>query len=91
MYKEGVFFAIIVDDQLYFKVDDTNKKEYEKRGSKPFTYQASGRKRVSMSYWEVPAEILDDRQEVGRWAERSCEINRKLKNAPKKKISSKKI
>ena len=78
IYRDEVMFAIIVDDVLYFKVDDTNRGEYEKMGSRPFTYESRG-KRATMSYWEVPAEVLDDREEIGQWAERSYEISCKLK------------
>ena len=76
VYKDGSIFAIIVDDQLYFKVDDTNQSQYKKRGSKPFTYESRG-KSIAMSYWEVPADVIDDREEIVRWAEESHRINRK--------------
>ena len=75
IYKDDAIFAIIVDDQLYFKVDDTNKRTYQQHGSKPFTYRSRG-KSVSMSYWEVPAEVMDDRDEIKRWAEESHHISR---------------
>jgi len=39
IYKDGIIFGIIVDDELYFKVDDTNREEYEKMGSSPFVYR----------------------------------------------------
>lgn len=78
IYKEDVIFAIIVDDQLYFKVDKTNQGQYERHGSRPFTYQSRG-KSVAMSYWEVPAEVIDDREEVTRWAEESYHISRQGK------------
>ena len=75
IYKDGLIFAIIVDDQLYFKVDEANKGRYEKYGSRPFTYESRG-KSVKMSYWEVPAEVMDDRDEITRWAEESQLISR---------------
>jgi len=77
IYKENVMFAIIVEDELYFKVDETNREEFEKRGSRPFTYESRG-KTVTMSYWEVPAEVMDDPQEIRRWAEISFQIGRKI-------------
>ena len=80
LYKDGVLFAILVKDRLYFKVDETNKKDYVKKGCHPFTYRASGKKRVSMSYWEVPVEILEDREEMSRWAEKSYRINLRRDN-----------
>ena len=74
IYKDDAIFAIIVEDQLYFKVDDTNKSTYQQHGSKPFTYRSRG-KSISMSYWEVPAEVIEDREEIKRWAEESHRIS----------------
>ena len=76
IYQEDRMFAIIVDDQLYFKVGDKNRKDYERLGSKPFTYKARNRT-VKMSYWEVPADILDDRREITRWAEAAVQVSLK--------------
>ncbi len=69
LYKDDVIFGIIVDDELYFKVGDANRKVYEAAGSRPFEYQAKGRsKPTQMSYWQVPADVMDDRGEIRRWA-----------------------
>ena len=75
IYKDGVIFGIIADDELYFKVDETNRKKYEAAGSKPFTYDTKKRKKIVMSYWEVPPDILEDRDEIVRWVEESCRIS----------------
>lgn len=41
-YQEGVFFAIMYTDDLYFKVDEKNLLEYKKHKSKPFQYTKKG-------------------------------------------------
>lgn len=76
VYRDGVIFGIVVDDVLYFKVGKTNLKQYEAAGSSPFTYLAKGRKKVAMSYWEVPANVLDDRTALAEWALQSWRITR---------------
>ncbi len=82
LYKADIIFGIIVDDQLYFKVDATNQPQYERHGSRPFTYASRG-KSITMSYWEVPAEVIDDREAIARWAEESYHISRHGKaNSP---------
>ncbi len=78
LYKDGTIFGIVVDDTVYFKVDETSRPDYEKRGSTAFTYAAKGGKRVAMSYWEVPTEILEDREALAEWAERSLKISRRM-------------
>ena len=50
-------FAIIADETLYLKADDTNRAAFEAEGMGPFTYQAKDRVNT-MSYWEVPERLL---------------------------------
>jgi len=38
VYQDDCMFAIIVNDQLYFKGDATTRAEFEAKGLKPFTY-----------------------------------------------------
>jgi len=68
VYHEGIIFAIIAEDELYFKVADHNRAEYERRGSRPFTYTGhKNRKPTVMSYWLVPEEIMNDAELVEQW------------------------
>src|SRR3989344_5978605 len=67
IYKDGIFFALIADARLYFKVDDTNRTYFERAGSEPFRYSAKDKKAVMMSYWELPAEVMDDSHELREW------------------------
>ena len=71
IYKGNTIFGIIVEDELYFKVGDLNRKDYEKAGSEPFVYTAKGNKRIAMSYWKVPAEAMEDLQILEEWVEKS--------------------
>jgi DNA transformation protein len=70
IYKEGKIFAIIVEGELYFKVRDSNRSDFESRGSHPFTYENKGKK-VTMSYWLLPEEIMENREALFDWVERS--------------------
>jgi|CXWL01.1.fsa_nt_gi DNA transformation protein len=76
LYSEGVVFAIVIQDILYFKVDETNKEEYEALGSSPFTYTTKNGKRVALSYFRIPDDIFEDRDEMIRLAEISIGISR---------------
>ena len=60
LYSDGVFFGLIARDVLYFKVDDTNRGDYEARGSEPF--RPYDDRPYSMSYHEVPVEVLEKLQ-----------------------------
>lgn len=78
IYKNGVIFALIAYDELYFKVDESNKSQYKKFDSEPFTYEAKGKKNT-MSYWKVPIEILEDEEQIGVWLNQSYGISLKKK------------
>jgi DNA transformation protein len=70
LYRGDVFFAIISDGSLYFKVDDTNRPEYESRRMARFRPYRD-RPELSMTYYEVPADVIEDPEECVAWALRS--------------------
>ena len=78
IYKNGKIFAIIADGQLYFKVGDNNRSDYEKYASAPFTYMNHG-KPMQMSYWQLPQEIMDSKDQIEVWIEKSLSVGKKKK------------
>lgn len=85
VYRDGQIFAIVDDDMLYFKVDDTNRADYESAGSEPFTYETKG-KTNSLSYWLVPSDIMDDQDALSEWAEKAYQVGlHSQKKKPRKK------
>jgi DNA transformation protein len=70
LYQDEVFFGLLFNDTLYFKTGDSNRQEYESRGMAQFR-PYEDRPQVSFSYYEVPAEVLEDRHELVAWARRS--------------------
>lgn len=88
MYKDGIIFGLIVENQLYFKVDETTMEKYKKLGGKPFEYEMRG-KVSAMPYWLVPETILDNVEELRMWVEEAAEISLKAKLT--KKPAKKKI
>lgn len=84
LYHHGVFFAVIDDDQLFFKVDDLTRPRYEAAGSGPFTPMPD-REAPMRGYYEVPAAVLDDRDEIVAWAREALEVAGRAK--PKKRAA----
>jgi DNA transformation protein len=66
LYREGLMFALIVEDELYFKTDTENLARFEQADSHPFVYQSKTRT-VKMSYWSAPAASLDSAAEMSEW------------------------
>ncbi len=52
IFHESDMFALITNSGLHFKVNETNLTAYHKAGSKQFK---------PMPYYEVPADVLEDR------------------------------
>jgi DNA transformation protein len=57
IYKDGLIFAVIIKDELYFKANKNTEEFYKSHDSLPFTYQ--GKKGpVKMNYWKVDTDHL---------------------------------
>lgn len=65
LYRDGTFFAIVFRGRLHFRTSPATQPEYEARGMKPFRPNA---RQSLTSYYEVPAEVLEDAAELRRWA-----------------------
>ena len=72
LYADGIFFALIANDILYQKVDDTNRQDYESAGMDAFRPYPD--KTRSMQYFEVPVDVLEDQQELHAWARKSIAV-----------------
>ncbi len=72
IYFDGLFFALIADDVLYFKVDDSNRSDYEAAGMEPFRPFAD--KPNVMSYYEVPIEVLENKDRLHEWAQKALRV-----------------
>jgi len=73
LYLNNKIFAIIIDDELYFKADKATAEEFQKAGSHPFTYQR-GEKVIAMCYWYVPVEVIEDTDLLKIWFNKSIKI-----------------
>ena len=79
LYREGKMFGLIADDVAYLKVDDSNRDDFVKAGSSPFNPYPDKVKTTVMSYYEIPPEILENPDELSKWAQRSLAIQAKKK------------
>jgi DNA transformation protein len=70
LYCGELFFGLIFSDTLYFKVDDSNRADYQERGMSQFRPYAK-RSQVSLNYYEVPIEALEDSEQLVAWARKS--------------------
>ncbi len=73
LYYEELFFGLIAGDTLYFRVNDANRPDYETLGMNRFQPYAD-KPHLSFNYYEVPAHVLEDADELVVWARRSLEV-----------------
>jgi len=83
IYAGQLFFALVADDTLYFKVDDSNRPEFERLGMRPF--QPYGEGGEVMQYYQVPAEFLEDPDALRSLAEKSIAVAAHKKHKKKMK------
>jgi DNA transformation protein len=70
LYCDEIFFGIISEDTLYLRVDEASRPDYTSRGMQAFRPYAD-RPEVSMTYFEVPADVLEDAAELLTWSRRA--------------------
>ncbi len=68
LFRGGLMFGLVLRDALYFKVGDGNRAAFLAAGARPFAYQRRGAPAVLVSYYEVPAAVFDDPDELADWA-----------------------
>jgi DNA transformation protein and related proteins len=74
VYAGDLFFALLAGDVLYLKADDSTRGELEAAGGRPFRPYPD--REGVMQYYSVPAGILEDGDELVRWAKKSVTVAR---------------
>ena len=69
LYYNQIFFGILHKGRLYFKTNDQTRPAYKKCGMQPFR---PSDKQTLKNYYEVPPDILEDGDELIRWAEQAA-------------------
>lgn len=64
----GVQFGFVMKGSLYLRVNDKTRPNFEALGAAPFTYAGRTDKVTVATYYEAPSEVVDDPDELGRWA-----------------------
>jgi DNA transformation protein and related proteins len=87
LFRSGVMFALIAHDTLYLKTDERNRGAFEAAGTRPFVYSRKS-EQIALSYWEAPAELFDEPEDMIAWARRALDAamaNQKARKRPRRK------
>ena len=82
LYADGLFFALIDEDTVYFKTDALTRPEFEARGMPPF--RPGGEGGGVMAYHALPDDVLEDVELLGAWVARALDVARRAKGRTKK-------
>ncbi|WP_192735103.1 TfoX/Sxy family protein [Bradyrhizobium sp. OAE829] len=68
VFCDGVMFAMVTDNTLYFRVDDENREIFkEAEAFPPLNYAKKGAM-IDLSFWRVPERLFDEPDELIIWA-----------------------
>lgn len=70
-FKEGKMFAGIMGGQLCLKVDGTNQADFEAAGMTKYNPKKMGK---GLPYFEVPLDVLEDKEQLKKWGIKSWKI-----------------
>ncbi len=73
LYFDSLFFALVADDVLYFKVDDSNRPDYEEASMEAF--RPFPDKNTVMGYYQVPIDVLENRDTLRDWAGKAVRVS----------------
>lgn len=71
IYSGDLFFALIAEDKLYFKVSDLNRADFEAIGMGPFFPYDSP---TPMGYYEVPEDLIVRPDELRIWIDKALAV-----------------
>ena len=85
LYYNGMAFAIVEDDELYFKGSEDLADWYFFRGSEQFSYMMKDEER-HLAYFSVPPEVYEDQTFLQEWLSVALSVAKPPK-AKKKKVN----
>lgn len=86
IYSGETFFALIDDDVLYLKVDDSTRPEFERAGCEAF--RPYGDDRESTNYYSVPLAVLEDAETLAAWGRKAIAAALRTKQRPRRRSAA---
>jgi DNA transformation protein and related proteins len=82
---DGTNFALALRSGLYFRADEATIPRFKAEGCGPFQYQTRAKTVTVNSYWQLPARLFDDVEELSQWARAALAAAQRaaLKKRPK--------
>ena len=75
VYHQGLIIAVEVDGEILLKADEETAPLFEAAGAQRWAYAGKKDKPISMPYWSVPDDAVDDPEDFARWARLAFEAS----------------
>lgn len=87
LYCEGIVFAIVDDDAVWFKADAASDALWDAEGCARFTFAMGEGRTGSMNYRRAPEDVYDDADAMRRWAQPAIEAGRRAPVRKKRPVA----
>ena len=78
VFCDGVMFAMVTENTLYFRVDEENRAAFsEAECFPPLNYAKQG-STIDLSFWRVPERLFDEPDELVAWAQAALSAARRV-------------
>lgn len=69
VFCDGVMFAMVTENALYFRVDEENQATFSEAEAFPSLNYAKQGSTIDLSFWRVPERLFDEPDELVAWAQ----------------------
>jgi DNA transformation protein and related proteins len=78
VFCDGLMFAMVNDDTLYFRVDAHNREAFREAASFPPLNYAKGGRTIDLAFWRAPERLWDEPDELVIWARTAMAAARRV-------------
>jgi len=89
LFRDGLMFAIVHEEKLYFKTSEESRQAFIAEGVGPLFFKFKNAEGVLTSYYELPDRLYDDPEELAQWARAAFAVALESPTAKKKRGSPK--
>lgn len=73
LFLDGLMFALISDNVLYFKTDGASVDQFKSKALPAFSYFKQG-KEFKIAYYQAPEEAMENTDEMNYWANQAFSV-----------------
>jgi DNA transformation protein len=86
LYSAGVFFGVVDDDRVYFRIGDGNREDFKRAGSVAFQPVPQ---KPAMAYFSVPTMVIARSERFVEWAKKAVDAARAAKAGQPRRAAAK--